>query len=180
MLDTRTRVSSQRRCVLVDENLFALAVVPIWRGHQRGVDDLAAACDDAFLEQLRDDTIEQCFGTGSADTVFEGPDDGVHHRFRRIGKPPSLRADWTRSDAINLGSKCGEVDVLAHLGQRIAQLVDQLARVVGDKQVVLDGVSPFHCGSKWMVQHSEILPVTGSQSFFEAPKKIYYRIDYTG
>jgi len=66
-------------------NQFSLAARAVLRGrrYQGRVDDLTTPRDEAFLEQLRRDAVEQRF----ADAVFEGSDRGAIGDVRRIRQP---------------------------------------------------------------------------------------------
>ncbi len=76
-----------RHRALLDQVLLAPAGVLRGRRHQGRVDDLTAARDEAFLEQLRRDAIEQRLRAGFADAILEGPHGGAIGDVRRIGQP---------------------------------------------------------------------------------------------
>lgn len=67
-------------------SFIASAVVLLRRRHQRGVDDLAAACDEALLQQLRGHAIEQRLRASFADSVLEGPDRGAVRNIDRLAQ----------------------------------------------------------------------------------------------
>ncbi len=52
-----------------------------------GVDDLTAACDEALLEQLGGDAVEQGFRSAFADAVLEGPHRGAVRNVAGVGQP---------------------------------------------------------------------------------------------
>lgn len=72
---------------LIDKSLLSRAGVLLRGWHQGGVDDLAAAGNEAFLELLCRDAIEQRLGTCFADMVLEGPDGGAIGDVRRAIQP---------------------------------------------------------------------------------------------
>ena len=76
-----------RHRALPDQFLLAPAGVLRGRRYQRGVDDLPAARDEAFLEQLRRDAVEQRLRARFADAILEGPDRGAIGDVRRIRQP---------------------------------------------------------------------------------------------
>jgi len=70
-------------------NQFSLAARAVLRGrrYQGRVDDLTTPRDEAFLEQLRRDAVEQRLGAGFTDAVLEGPDRGAIGDVRRVRQP---------------------------------------------------------------------------------------------
>src|SRR5690606_29116321 len=67
------RLPVSRHRAFLDELVLFPAVALLGRGYQRRIDDLAATGDEAVLEQLGRDTIEQDLRAGFADAVLERP-----------------------------------------------------------------------------------------------------------
>ena len=74
-------------CAVLDQRFLSARVVLFGRGHQGRVDDLPAAGDEAFLEQLRRDAVEQRHSARFTDAVLEGPDRGAIRDVRRVAQP---------------------------------------------------------------------------------------------
>jgi len=67
------RLPVGRHRPLVNQLLLATTVVPLGGRHQGRVDDLVTAHDEALLELLRRDAIEEGLRAGFTDPILEGP-----------------------------------------------------------------------------------------------------------
>jgi len=76
-----------RHRALLDQGFLNPAGVLRGRRYQGRVDDLTTPRDEAFIEQLRRDAVEQRLRARFADAVLEGPDRGAIGDVRRVRQP---------------------------------------------------------------------------------------------
>ncbi len=158
----------------VEQRMSAGLADPVLEGPDRGaVGDINGVAQTA--ETLVTHTIEQLiFHLLVGQVVQPLEHQNPHHRFSRERWSAPLRADWPRRDSINLGRQGRKVNVLLDLGERVAELVDLLAVVIGGEQVVLDGVALFHRTQEQRSSGRCILPVRWHVEVFRGALRSWF------